>query len=288
LSHDQAQARWRENHRDEGWDSQHLKTNRREHSEVPGDVPAPTCEVLATISRKEEASILHEELAKLPRQYRDPIILHYFEALPRDETAEQLDTTEAAVKARLAKGRRLLRSRLMQRGIGLAVGLEIAMREGRAFAAQSESYMHNLAEGVPLTASERVTSIVTQEIRRMQRALVRRVAASLAVIACLVIGWGVAGRGIGAAADQPSAAVIQVSSTEDDGQQELATSIVQIAEADDRREVAKTGFEPRPLPIIRAGDVLGISVPGTPVEQPIHGTYEVEPSGTVALRTLIS
>lgn len=261
---------------------QQFQANRREDSEVSVDATAPASEVLATISRQEEASVLHEELAKLPRRYREPIILHYFESLPREETAERLDTTDAAVKARLAKGRRLLRSRLMQRGVGLAVGLEIAMRQCRAFAGHNEFYGNDFAERLPTPASERVGAMVIQEIRRMRATVVRRVAASVAVIACLVIGQGVAGRGAGAASDQQAAAVVRVSPADDDGQQDSKTA-VQIAAAEDRPEEAAPDFEPRPLPTIRAGDVLGISVPGSPSDQPIHGTYEVEPSGTVAL-----
>ncbi len=61
---------------------------------------------LARICNRENILVLHEELSRLPRKYRDPLVLHYLEFHTRGEIASQLDTTDASIKARLARARR--------------------------------------------------------------------------------------------------------------------------------------------------------------------------------------
>jgi hypothetical protein len=62
------------------------------------------------------------------------------------------------------------------------------------------------------------------------------------------------------------------------------TSFVVATDVDSSVAESKVSeFTPKPLPKIKAGDVLGISVPGSPVDQPIHGLFRVEASGNVAL-----
>ena len=74
-----------------------------------------------TISRSQEVEILHRELAALPEKYREPILLCHLQGHSRAEAALLLDETEASVKASLARGRKLLRRRLMGRGIAFSV-----------------------------------------------------------------------------------------------------------------------------------------------------------------------
>jgi hypothetical protein len=66
---------------------------------------------------------LAAELNRLPERLRAPLILFYLEGESRQATAEQLDVTEAAIKSRLARGRSLLRSRLMRRGVSLSIAV---------------------------------------------------------------------------------------------------------------------------------------------------------------------
>lgn len=62
---------------------------------------------------------LHEEIERLPERLRRPVVLCYLEGMTRDQAADRLRCTEGAVRARLAKGRELLRDRLQRRGIAL-------------------------------------------------------------------------------------------------------------------------------------------------------------------------
>lgn len=68
---------------------------------------------------RELGEILDIELAALPGRFREVILLSHLEGLTRDEVAERLGITVAAVKDRLERGREQLRSRLLRRGVTL-------------------------------------------------------------------------------------------------------------------------------------------------------------------------
>ncbi|MEZ6045569.1 MAG: sigma-70 family RNA polymerase sigma factor [Planctomycetaceae bacterium] len=93
---------------------------RRESSKVslPGKLDPMSNE--QPIEDREQLSILHEEMEKLPLKYREPLLLCDLQNLSRQAVAEMLKTTEAAVKARLARGRKLLKQRLLVRGVTFA------------------------------------------------------------------------------------------------------------------------------------------------------------------------
>jgi RNA polymerase sigma factor (sigma-70 family) len=68
---------------------------------------------------------LHEEVERLPRKFREAIVLHYFEGLGTAKIAERLLCTRSAVKQWLARGRKTLRKRLT-RGVASANALAVA------------------------------------------------------------------------------------------------------------------------------------------------------------------
>ena len=71
----------------------------------------------------ELASILHEELGRLPEKYRAPIVLCHLEGLTHEQAARQLRWPVGTVRSRLSRGREALRNRLTRRGVALAAGL---------------------------------------------------------------------------------------------------------------------------------------------------------------------
>jgi RNA polymerase sigma factor (sigma-70 family) len=77
----------------------------------------------ADLAWGELRSILDEELARLPDRLRAPLLLCYLEGLTQDEAARQLGWKKRTVKARLARGRDLLRRRLIRRGLTLSAAL---------------------------------------------------------------------------------------------------------------------------------------------------------------------
>lgn len=80
----------------------------------------------------EVASVLDDELNRLPAKYRDVLVLCYLEGKSRDEAAEQLGWGLGAVKKRLEKARERLRGRLSRRGLTLSAALFASLLDQQA------------------------------------------------------------------------------------------------------------------------------------------------------------
>lgn len=79
--------------------------------------------------------VVREELARLPRSYREPIELCYLGGCSHEEAARKLDWPLGTLKTRLVRGRRQLRARLARRGIAPALLLLLLWPGRRASAA---------------------------------------------------------------------------------------------------------------------------------------------------------
>jgi RNA polymerase sigma factor (sigma-70 family) len=66
-------------------------------------------------------AILDEEMVALPDKYRAPLVLCYLEGLTNEAAAERLGWPPGSMSYRLARGRELLRKRLVRRGVCLAL-----------------------------------------------------------------------------------------------------------------------------------------------------------------------
>jgi RNA polymerase sigma factor (sigma-70 family) len=65
----------------------------------------------------DSSGLFDEELARLPERLREPLILCYLDGLTREEAAQRLSLAPRTLKARLARGRALLRKALERRGV---------------------------------------------------------------------------------------------------------------------------------------------------------------------------
>ena len=64
--------------------------------------------------------VVHEELSRLPDRYRGPILMCHLEGRTHEDAARGLNLPVGTVRSRLARGRDLLRKRLVRRGLAPA------------------------------------------------------------------------------------------------------------------------------------------------------------------------
>jgi RNA polymerase sigma factor (sigma-70 family) len=81
----------------------------------------------AELSWTEVRAALDEELGNLSDELRAPLLLCYFDGLTQDEAAAELGWSPRTVKARVARGRDLLRKRLTRRGVELPAALAVPL-----------------------------------------------------------------------------------------------------------------------------------------------------------------
>ena len=106
-----------------------LRTAQAKHRKgrpLLDDLQSTELEQWLNIARQEEQLLLHEELNKLPELYRAAVVLCCLEGKSRGEAAEQLASTPEAVQKRVARGKQMLRVRLMRRGVVITVALAAA------------------------------------------------------------------------------------------------------------------------------------------------------------------
>jgi RNA polymerase sigma factor (sigma-70 family) len=82
----------------------------------------------AATEREENEAIaaLDEELQRLPRKYRDPLVLAYLQGHSNQQVADALGCPIGTIFTRLSRGRERLRAALARRGVSLAPVLPIA------------------------------------------------------------------------------------------------------------------------------------------------------------------
>jgi len=149
---------------------------------------------------REQAEAIHGEVDRLPRAFRLPVVLCYFEGLTLDEAARRLRCPSGTVGSRLARAREKLRLGLARRGVALPAAVvtaflaprfarasippllcETTTRAATAFAAR------HAATGV-LSAS---TSALAQEVlRTMLIHKLRLVAMTVLGLAAIATGAG--------------------------------------------------------------------------------------------------
>jgi len=95
------------------------RARRREESLVAE--PPQGEEALPMIHDRQMRYVLLDELRGLPPRYQTPLVLRYLEGQSRRAIAEQTDSTIGQVQGRIARGRRMLRSRLVRRGVSLSL-----------------------------------------------------------------------------------------------------------------------------------------------------------------------
>lgn len=106
------------------------KTNAQKRELTLESEPDMHEDAFQKIHDQELLCSFHEELYSMPVSMRDAIVLVHLEGRSRADAAEALECTQSAIKARLARGRKLLRNRLLRRGFALTLALKL-ISDGR-------------------------------------------------------------------------------------------------------------------------------------------------------------
>jgi DNA-directed RNA polymerase specialized sigma24 family protein len=75
------------------------------------------------VDRQDFRRALDEEVERLPKKYRTPVVLCYLEGRTNAQAAQELECPVGTVVTRLARARKRLHTRLSRRGLGLSAGL---------------------------------------------------------------------------------------------------------------------------------------------------------------------
>jgi zinc protease len=98
----------------------------RERTGIEGIDVVQECTIRAEAS--ELRCVLHDEIERLPRRYRAPVVLCDLEGQTHEQAATQLCCPVGTIKSRLSRGRERLGSRLARRGLsGAALGPALAL-----------------------------------------------------------------------------------------------------------------------------------------------------------------
>ena len=101
-----------------------LDRRRKSVSELQNEI-AVESDQLDHISQKELMTVVFHELNQLPTRYHQVLIECYFQGKSYRQAAETLDHSETAIKGLIARAKKMLRNRLIRRGVALTFALAV-------------------------------------------------------------------------------------------------------------------------------------------------------------------
>lgn len=121
-----------------------LRLKKIRHTRATGGngVPLPPATSTKNSAMAETLQVLDQEMARLPEQYRAPLVLCFLEGRTQDEAAKQLGWPLTTLRGRLERGRQTLRKRLQSRGFDLSVLLLGIGVTSSASAHLSQAFIH--------------------------------------------------------------------------------------------------------------------------------------------------
>ena len=142
---------------------------------------------------------LHEEVARLPAKYREPVVLCYLEGLTTDEASRRLGCPQGTILSRLSRARERLRDRLTGRGLAVPAGLlaaDLASDAARAAAVPAALSHSVIQSALWLAAGGSVANVVPVSVAGLTRGVLRTMiltklgiaAAALTAVAALTAG----------------------------------------------------------------------------------------------------
>ncbi len=105
------------------------KKGRRREVALTEEPLLDSLEPWRTISEIHDRETVQRELGRLPKRYREVLVLCHIEGRSRVEAAEMLECTTASIKASLARAKSMLRKRLVRKGV-VASSVLVALASG--------------------------------------------------------------------------------------------------------------------------------------------------------------
>lgn len=105
-----------------------------------------------------DGATLHEELNRLPRAYRDVVVVCDLERHTHEQAAQRLGWPIGTVKGRLSRAREQLRGRLERRGVTLGAAALVASLEREAAAAVSAALLESTVRSAASLVSNSSTA----------------------------------------------------------------------------------------------------------------------------------
>jgi len=183
------------------------RAREREAVAMPDGDPA------AEVVWRELRQVLDEELGRLARKYRDPLVLFYLQGKTTEEVAGLLGCPKGTVLSRLARGRDRLRDRLARRGAALSVwALALILVEKAAPAAVPAALAEGAIKAAVLTAAgtaaagaiPATVAALTKGVLRSMFLSKLKVLAAVVLTAAVAVGVTVVSARL-ALADKPTA-----------------------------------------------------------------------------------
>ncbi|MEZ6073412.1 MAG: sigma-70 family RNA polymerase sigma factor [Pirellulales bacterium] len=229
-----------------------LRAARRRHrqNEVAMQDQHTECvDPLAAVGRHSLVRELLEEVDALPERYRDPLVLVYLQGKSYAEAAGELECTPAALRGRLTRGKRMLRTRLLRQGVSLAAALAashatLASRLAHAemarlvelarIAATSASGAPSVSTGnsggaTELKLSETTVSLAKEGMQAMLLTSMTAKVAATVLVLCAGVGLVALqddGQAVAAAQGNGAAATISLDAESDDANAEAEEAAV--------------------------------------------------------------
>ncbi len=151
--------------------------SRRDRRECGAVDPSNLVAAGGALADDDWRTSLHQELARLPERFRQPVVLCYLEGKTHAQAASELRWSEATLRRRLADARGLLHARLTRRGVAVSSAALVAALASRATAAVPPGWIDALARAAADPSAGQVASAAAT---RLARSVVRSLLASQA------------------------------------------------------------------------------------------------------------